>query len=835
MTDNPQADLARTLIETTDAHVFLTGKAGTGKTTFLRRLRSESPKRMAVLAPTGIAAINAGGMTIHSFFQLPFSPFIPGMAGKEKLYKMSRAKLDVIRSIDLLVIDEISMVRADLLDAIDDALRKFRHSNVPFGGVQLLLIGDLQQLAPVVKDEEWALLCEHYETPFFFSSHALKRTNYVTVELLNVYRQSDADFLSLLNNIREGVADAATMNAINKRYIPHFSPNKEEGYIRLVTHNWLAQQINEDELAKLPVEEMEYRAEVSGKFPEYAYPTDSCLRLKAGAQVMFVKNDPEKRYYNGMIGEVVEIEKGGCSVRPLEAGAEVLPVGRVEWSNTRYVVDDQTKEIKEETDGTFVQYPVKLAWAITIHKSQGLTFDKVMIDASRSFAHGQTYVALSRCRTLRGIVLTAPIPPAAVIADPHVSAFNREMRAYHISGMQLSQLQNAYETHLLAELFNFEKERIALSQVVRILEMHLADTYPETLSAYRQTLEDFDLSVMAVSNRFHHQYVQLLAANDGDIEDSNLQRRVKKGAAYFAGKLDAIGNLAKHSHMEVDNTAVARQLKNASKELERQRTAHTHVLERTAEAGFSAKDYLAFRAKEALKADEKVQNSEKKTARGRQKEVRPQYEVPSEVKHAALYLRLREWRRKKSEETGKPAYVILQTKAMLALSNYLPSDEHELLAIPYLGRKGCDLYGGELLAMVREYAAHPQEDEVEGEDKTVPSAQEIAMQIGLPGEKTQNTTLRLYRQGHTPEEIAILRELSLLTVKGHLARFVKSGEVSLEDLVPADHLRRIKDYLAAHPRTPETTLTEIREAVGEDVSFDDIRLALSVLSDGWTS
>lgn len=294
---NPELELAWTIIETTGANLFLTGKAGTGKTTFLKNLRKHTSKRMVVLAPTGIAAINAEGVTIHSFFQLPLSPYIPGTTfnhGENKYQKFNKVKRDILRTLDLLVIDEISMVRADLLDAVDSVMRSYRDYGKPFGGVQLLLIGDLQQLSPVIKDNEWELLKSVYDTPYFFSSKALVQASYHTVELKTVYRQQDVSFISLLNKIREKKADETTLAELNKRYIPGFTQSKDSNYIRLTTHNYQAQAVNDHELAQLQSEEHTYTAEVEGVFPETSYPADKQLVLKQGAQVMFIKKRPGK-------------------------------------------------------------------------------------------------------------------------------------------------------------------------------------------------------------------------------------------------------------------------------------------------------------------------------------------------------------------------------------------------------------------------------------------------------------------------------------------------------------------------------------------------------------
>ena len=430
MEQNPELALAWQFIENTGTHLFLTGKAGTGKTTFLRRLKSESPKRMVVLAPTGIAAINAGGVTIHSFFQLPFAPYVPDTSfsadGKAQYrFRFGKDKLNIMRSIDLLVIDEISMVRADLLDAIDDVLRRFRDRSKPFGGVQLLMIGDLQQLAPVIKDEEWQMLNSYYDTPYFFSSRALRQSEYCTLELKTVYRQSDTHFLDMLNRIRENRCDKTLLDELNRRYIPNFNPSKEEGYIQLTTHNYQAQRINEHELAQLPGRSFTFRAQIDGKFPEYSYPTDEVLELKRGAQVMFVKNDSsgEHRYYNGMIGEVVNVSALGIEVRS-KGSEDAFMLQEEEWTNAKYVLDEETKEITEDIEGVFKQFPLKLAWAITIHKSQGLTFSRVVIDFTGGvFAGGQAYVALSRCTSLDGIQLKKPVNRADVFVRPEIVNF----------------------------------------------------------------------------------------------------------------------------------------------------------------------------------------------------------------------------------------------------------------------------------------------------------------------------------------------------------------------------------------------------------------------------
>lgn len=832
--DNPQIELARQIIETTDTHLFLTGRAGTGKTTFLRRLRTESPKRMVVLAPTGIAAINAGGVTIHSFFQLSFAPYIPGTKVPTS-YAMTKQKIALIKSIDLLVIDEISMVRADLLDVVDYALRKYRRNSKPFGGVQLLLIGDLQQLAPVVKDEEWSMLKQHYPTPYFFSSNALCNTNYVTVELEKVYRQSDGHFLALLNEVREGNVSQQTLDALNQRYLPNFVPQKSDGYIQLVTHNWQAQQVNSHEMDKLPGQTYTYKAVIKGKFSEMSYPTDEVLSLKLGAQVMFVKNDSNKHYYNGMIGEIVDISDQSFTVRPNNDPDKLVKVQPEAWENTRYAIDEETKEIKEVVEGTFSQYPVKLAWAITIHKSQGLTFERVMIDAHASFAHGQTYVALSRCKTLEGIVLTSTIPSSAIIADKYIDQFNAHMRAQHVDEEKLSAMRNAYSLSLISDLFNFEKERILLAALTRILQEYLYKIYGETAQSYEQHLKQFNAQVFNVSIVFHAQYQQLLALTNGNINDAQLQERIRKGAAYFADKLYDLRNLVQALHLDIDNASVAIQLDTTQKDLIKQLRVHSQLLENAAEEGFDTKAYLRKRARILLEAEDKQKSKAgdkkskaaeaKSNAKVKQHTAADEgkYTIPSEVKNAMLYYRLQSWRREKASAIAKPAYTVLSTKSLMAIANYMPMTEADLKRIPHFGQKSFEKYGLEIMQLIAQY----KEDKETGKiSQAEEDAQPHVQNASLPNESTYDTTLRLFREGKTPAEIAEVRDLTQGTIMSHLSRFVENGDVPFEAVVPEAHFERIKKYFEQHPYHSEVRIVDVRNELGEDILYAEIRLSL---------
>lgn len=421
---NFELNVARFIVEKTNMSLFLTGKAGTGKTTFLREVVRHTKKKCIVLAPTGIAAVNAGAMTIHSFFQFGIGPFIKGVIEPKSDFRINKSKLELIRNLQLLIIDEVSMVRADLMDHIDVELRRIRRNSKPFGGVQLLMIGDLQQLPPIAHGGEDELLRQYYKTLYFFSSAALKSMKYSCIELKAVYRQTDGHFINILNHARECTLTNQDISDLNARYIPDFSPKPEDGYIRLMTHNRQVDYVNAAEMAKLDSQPFTFEAAVAGTFPEESYPTADSLTLKKGAQVMFIKNDPERRFINGTLGEVKNIDKNCVTVRLAESG-QTIEVEPMEWQNIRYQFDDETKEISSKQIGRFKQYPLKAAWAITIHKSQGLTFDKAIIDVHAAFSPGQAYVALSRCRTLEGLVLSSPVSASVFMKDNAVDAYIR--------------------------------------------------------------------------------------------------------------------------------------------------------------------------------------------------------------------------------------------------------------------------------------------------------------------------------------------------------------------------------------------------------------------------
>ena len=590
-------------VENTGRSIFLTGKAGTGKTTFLKTVMQQSRKRPIVVAPTGVAAINAGGVTIHSFFQLPFSPYVPG-AKVESKFDFSKEKRKIIASIDLLIIDEISMVRADLLDAIDAVLRRFRDHNLPFGGVQLLLIGDLAQLTPVVTPEDERLLKPYYDTPYFFGSKALQQIDYVTIQLEHVYRQQDESFIQILNEVRNGHPSAETLEKLNSRAIlnSQFSlrecgvassiPNSQLA-IRLTTHNHLANYYNESELQKLPGRSYHYHAEISGTFPDYSYPTAETLELKVGAQVMFVKNDPsgEHLYYNGRIGRVMEASEKHLTVY-CEGDANAIEVEPLEWENTRYTLNEVTREIESEVQGTFKQLPLRLAWAITIHKSQGLTFDHAIIDANQSFAPGQVYVALSRCRTLEGLVLATPLEARSIINDQRVDSYiaQQESEAER-SIKQLPVLKQEYERYLLLQLFDFRSILLLQETMVRIFAEFFYHSHASLKQLHDQALFDLRQHVLAIADRWQ-QKIRLMPIEE--LRNADFLERVKRSAEYFSDQLNYILSkpIELSAKVETGNKQASRRLDNAFTDLRQAWRARRYLLLKIAEKGYTVDVYL---------------------------------------------------------------------------------------------------------------------------------------------------------------------------------------------------------------------------------------------------
>ena len=550
------AALAAQFVNTTDRHIFLTGKAGTGKTTFLRQLAANTHKRFVILAPTGIAALNAGGVTIHSQFLLPLGSYIPerklpadiGEYGNfhdrdslARRHPLNAIRRNVLRDVDLLVIDEVSMLRADLLDAIDFRMRSVRQRHDrPFGGAQVLMIGDLFQLPPVVKDDEWRVLQRWYRSMHFFEAHVLQQSGYAHIELDKIFRQKDEKFIRILNNLRDDKVTAQDVADLNVHYKPAIGREETEGVITLTTHNWKADELNQGSLAALPGKVARFEAEIEGEFPQSMFPVLRELELKEGAQIMFVRNDPDKMYFNGKLARVEKISSDSIEVRMLDDD-QPYTLKRAIWENKRYTIDPVTKEQKEEILGTFEQYPVKLAWAITVHKSQGLTFDRAIIDVGQAFAPGQVYVALSRLRSLEGLILRTPIDPSVVSCDREVVAFSERRHAQQALPDQLRDQQREYLRMMLSSAFD-------LGDPIRRVEVLIRENDPSAfeLEAMRTAMPDLLTRLKAEeenSRKFQNQLLRLLHEEDRE----KLLERIDKGGAYFSDHLNGcMKDLLKH-------------------------------------------------------------------------------------------------------------------------------------------------------------------------------------------------------------------------------------------------------------------------------------------------
>ncbi|MDN4165059.1 helix-turn-helix domain-containing protein [Cytophagales bacterium LB-30] len=547
---SPAAQLAIDYANTTHRHIFLTGKAGTGKTTLLHHIIKNTYKQVAVAAPTGIAAINAGGVTLHSLLHLPFGTFIPENTSSDwsedtmvytpkrflSQLKMGNTKRDLLRQLELLVIDEVSMLRADMLDCIDCVLRSVRRKSEPFGGLQILFFGDLSQLPPVIKNSEKALLSRYYPSGYFFEAQALQKSPMVTITLDTIFRQSDADFIEILNKLRSNDLSTEDIERLNTHYRSPEEQRALDGYIHITTHNRKADDINQQALQRLEGKLFPYKARISGDFPENMYPLAGQLEVKLGAQVMFVKNDTDGRYFNGKIGEVVHLTEEEIQVRVKDTDLPIT-VHPYSWENKRYRLNADTHEIEEEVMGTFTHFPLKLAWAITVHKSQGLTFDKAILDLSESFAPGQMYVALSRLTSLQGLVLSSRIPQLSIANDEALIHFEEAQPQAEEIARQLTHDREAYLYRLAKESFTFQPLLYAFSNHLKEFDkeetrsakqVHLSWTLEQQKAI--QQLQDIALKFQASLEKYKQE----------DFSQAQLSERIEKAEAYFIPLMDQV-------------------------------------------------------------------------------------------------------------------------------------------------------------------------------------------------------------------------------------------------------------------------------------------------------
>ena len=797
MSKNPELELALQFIEKTDRNLFITGKAGTGKTTFLHKIKQESLKRMVIVAPTGVAAINAKGVTIHSFFQMPFGPILPNQIANTSnaQRKFSKTKIDIIKSLDLIIIDEISMVRADLLDGIDQVMRRYKNRNKVFGGVQILMIGDLQQLAPVVRPNEWSLLQAHYNTVYFFSSKAYQEANVVSIELKHIYRQKNEDFIKILNEIRTDTLSDMSAKILNKNYNPSFSPTKEEGYITLTTHNNRANLINESELNKLKIKSSFFKAEISGKFSENAYPNAERLELKVGAQVMFIKNDSstDKRYYNGKIGIITAISKETVTVQCPNEPDEIV-AEKETWSNINYSINEETKAIKEEMIGAFSQIPLRLAWAITIHKSQGLTFEKAIIDAEASFAHGQTYVALSRCTSLEGLVLKTPITSSAIINDNTVSVFNESVEENHPDESILNESEKHFQLNLISEILDYQPLLYPITRLIDVFYNNRTSIKGDVIDHLQTVKDDGIVALMKISNGFKNQLNTLSEDNVLPENSSQIQERFIKAITYFLNTTkNSIQKPLDTITFSTDNKAVKKDFSKQFDSLQEKLEEKLFALQKMTK-GFKVQEYLQVRANAVLQ----------KTAPIKKKKV-------ASKRDPILALKLRELRDGIAKSLEIAHFQIFTQETLYALCDDLPRTEKELLKVVGMGKTRVSKYGEEILEAIEVYCKENginRLNEQKKEDK----------------KPTKQISFELFKAGLSIKEISKERSLTAGTIENHLANYISSGDIDVLELIPLKRYKNIRNQVETAGQVKG--LTALKEKVDGSITYMELKMVL---------
>ena len=676
----------------TDRSLFITGKAGTGKTTFLRNFRKETNKQIAVVAPTGVAAINAGGTTIHSFFQLPFTPFKPTPAWQSQLIsqiKMSKPRRNVIRELEVLIIDEISMVRADVLDAIDVVLKTIRHrQNEPFGGVQMILIGDMHQLSPVAKTNEWSLISDYYKSVYFFDSHVIQKHPPIYIEFDKIYRQSDNQFIKVLNEVRNNSLSEEGANLLKRRYNCNFTPPPNDHYITLTTHNYSADYINRIELDKLSTPIHEFHARVNGTFPENAFPIEHVLELKEGAKVMFIKNDTEtpRRFYNGKIGVVSAIEDDIITVE-CPGDDYQITVPTLTWENIRYNTNKETNTIEEEIIGTFEHVPLRLAWAITIHKSQGLTFEKAVIDAGKAFSPGQVYVALSRCRSLEGIVLKSPINTESISVDKQVIEFSSLKPDIAYISHELECARKEFETSMLLQLYVFNHIYNSAKSWYRATEGEEQSFNEETLPFVKEINKQLE-HINEIGDKFRIQLNQIVGKED--VNKEYLSNRLKSSSLYFAEKLDMLMNSLKKSPATTDSRTNAKLYDEAISSIYTEIALKKHLISATYN-NFSVELYYQARNKFVMPDFNVKSYSRGKTS------------VQLKSNNPDLLNELVQIRNYISENESLPPYMVAQTKTLVQMADYMPQTDKDLIKIYGFGKKKLERFGAQFLDVINNY------------------------------------------------------------------------------------------------------------------------------------
>lgn len=820
--ENEMFRLASDLVNQSSRNIFLTGKAGTGKTTFLKYIRENCAKQMAVVAPTGVAAINAGGVTIHSFFQLPVSPFIPESGGAQgndgvsdphslvRRLRMNREKITLLQELELLIIDEISMVRCDVLDAVDTVLRHIRNQHYEiFGGVQVLFIGDMFQLPPVIKDEEWSILSRYYASPYFFDSQAMQQEQPLYIEFEKIYRQSDQRFIRLLNQVRNNDLDEDALEILESRYEPEFRYDSRNGFIILSTHNEKARHINSEQLQSLSSRLYTYKADIEGDFPPGAWPAEELLQLKEGTQVMFIKNDPEKakRYFNGRIGTVTKLEDNKIVVQCKDESTPI-EVKKEKWENIRYSFNAVTRKVEQQVLGSFSQYPLRLAWAITIHKSQGLTFEKAIIDAGKSFASGQVYVALSRCTSLEGMVLQSRINMGSLQTDPRIVNFSKTSASPERLQDELAKASETYRQKVLLATFDFAKAINSCNELTDYVRQNASSFNGEAINWLTGLTSQLE-GQQGVAVKFQGQLQRLFNSND----HMHLAERVKAASAHFSDNITALLQVIPLSPATTDSRLHAKEYNELLKEIMIELALKKHLLQGK-DAIIDLEEY--HRRKRSFVAPPLPVNAYAGSAE------RQSVNVP----HPQLHQQLRRLRDSICEKKGIPLYLVAGTQTLQEMATYLPQSLDEMQKISGMGPVKIKSYGQQFLDIILAYSeknALASAIEDKQSDKTKASGKE-PKEPKTPKVNTKAETYRLYKEGLNPAAIAKERNLTVQTIEGHLAYYIEQGEINIEQLVSREKLLRIEPVVKDFE---EGSITPLKEQLGDDITYGEIRMVIA--------